>query len=100
MFVNSVSGPKMYEFNEDGWDSYAPNGVTLDRKAENTQFFQVITVDGNTLRYKAHTADGAVYDAFDLKKADDSAKTITTPEDLPAERLFSNTLPYSKLEEQ
>ena len=50
MFVNSVSGPKQYEFSENGWDAYAPTGVTLDRMAENTQFYQVIGIDGDDRR--------------------------------------------------
>ena len=100
MFVNSVSGPKMYEFNEDGWDSFAPTGVKLERKAENTQFFQVLTVDGDRLRYAAHTADGAIYDAFELTKGEDGAKTLTNPDDLPEERMFKNTLPYSRIDER
>ena len=100
MFVNSVSGPKMYEFNEDGWDSYAPSGVKLTRKGENTQFFQVITVDEGTLSYKAHTADGELYDAFELTKTGGDAKTLTNAQELPEERLFSNTIPYSRIEEK
>ncbi|MEO0699008.1 MAG: metallophosphoesterase, partial [Pseudomonadota bacterium] len=100
MFVNSVSGPKMYEFNEDGWDSFAPTGVKLERKAENTQFFQVLTVDGDSLRYAAHTADGEIYDAFELTKSEDGAKTLTNSDDLPEERMFRNTLPYSRIDDR
>ncbi|MEL6688405.1 MAG: FN3 domain-containing metallophosphoesterase family protein, partial [Pseudomonadota bacterium] len=48
MFVNSVSGPKMYNFKETEWDEYADTGVDLVRKAENTQFFQII-LDANDL---------------------------------------------------
>ncbi len=63
VYVVSVSGPKMYDAAKSGWDAY---GATLDRKAENTQLFQVIRIAGDTLRYQAHTATGALYDAFDL----------------------------------
>lgn len=59
MFVVSVSGPKMYKLTDDRW---------FDRSAENTQLFQVLTIDGDTLQYKAITVTGKVYDAFDLVK--------------------------------
>lgn len=96
MFVNSVSGPKQYEFSKTGWQQYAPTGVKLDRRAENTQFYQVIEVDGAALRYAAYTADGALYDAFALEKSASGAKTLTAPADLPPERRFDNTMPYPK----
>ena len=58
MYVVSVSGPKMYK-----------NGVAPGvRRAHNTQLYQVITVDGDELRYQAKTATGELYDAFTLKK--------------------------------
>jgi hypothetical protein len=63
VYVVSVSGPKMYEFTPEGWTPYP---ATLDRRAENTQLFQVITIDGDRLEYRSHTATGALYDAFDL----------------------------------
>lgn len=59
MYVVSVSGPKMYKIHDDRW---------MDRAAENTQLFQVITIDNDTLSYKAITVTGQVYDAFDLVK--------------------------------
>ncbi len=65
VYVVSVSGPKMYSFKEGSWDGYQ---ATLDRMAEDTQLFQTVTVDGNTLRYRAYTATGEPYDAFDLVK--------------------------------
>ena len=34
--------------------------------AERTQLYQVITVDGDQIRYKACTATGRLYDAFEL----------------------------------
>ncbi|MDJ0979059.1 MAG: FN3 domain-containing metallophosphoesterase family protein [Erythrobacter sp.] len=99
MFVNSVSGAKMYPFNKDGWDRYAPNGVTLDRKGENTQFFQVIELEDGQLHYAAYSADGALYDEFRLEKSADGSKALANTATLPPERTFENTLPYEKLEE-
>lgn len=59
MYVVSVSGPKMYDISDDPW---------MDRKARNTQLFQIITIDGNTLHFQSFTAHGELYDAFDLEK--------------------------------
>jgi 3',5'-cyclic AMP phosphodiesterase CpdA len=95
MFVNSVSGSKQYEFSATGWDQYAPTGVTLDRRGENTQFYQVIGIDGDALHYAAYTADGALYDEALLHKSGAGLKSIR-PGEAPQtnERRFSNTLPY------
>lgn len=59
VYVVSVSGPKMYELKKD---------IAMPRSAEDTQLYQIITVDGDTLRYEARTAVGDLYDAFDLRK--------------------------------
>lgn len=59
MYVVSVSGPKMYDISDDPW---------MDRKARNTQLFQIITIEGNTLKFQSFTANGELYDAFDLEK--------------------------------
>lgn len=57
--VVSVSGPKMYKIHDNSWAR-----VT----AENTQLFQIITIDGDELRYEARTAVNRLYDAFTLRK--------------------------------
>ncbi|UTA67120.1 metallophosphoesterase family protein [Emticicia sp. 21SJ11W-3] len=59
VYVVSVSGPKMYDISNDPW---------MNRKASNTQLFQILTVEGNSLLYKAFTATGELYDSFELKK--------------------------------
>lgn len=98
MFVNSVSGPKQYDFSKNGWDDYAPTGVRLERKAENTQFYQVIGIDGDELHYAAYMADGALYDEVRLQKSAEGLKAITTIDTkLPPERSFENTLPYDSV---
>ena len=61
MYVVSVSGPKQYKLTPNKW---------WDRAAENTQLYQVISVNGDTLEYRAMTATGELYDAFDLVKQD------------------------------
>ncbi|MBC2607383.1 fibronectin type III domain-containing protein [Pelagicoccus albus] len=59
VYVVSVSGPKMYPITKNGF---------AKRVAEDTQLYQVISIDGNTLDYKAFTATGRLYDAFTLEK--------------------------------
>lgn len=59
VYVVSVSGPKMYAVQKQDW---------MERSAARTQLYQVIRIDGNTLRYESRTARGLLYDAFDLVK--------------------------------
>jgi 3',5'-cyclic AMP phosphodiesterase CpdA len=58
VYVVSVSGPKMY----------AATAKWAVRSAEDTQLFQVITIDGDELRYEARTATNRIYDTFTLTK--------------------------------
>ncbi len=59
VYVVSVSGPKMYNLQKTDW---------MLRSAEDTQLYQIISIDGDTLRYQARTAVGQVYDGFELRK--------------------------------
>lgn len=59
VYVVSVSGPKMYDLKKSDW---------MVRSAEDTQLYQIISIDADTLRYEARTAVGDLYDAFDLHK--------------------------------
>lgn len=59
VYVVSVSGPKMYDASGSSW---------AVRTAEDTQLFQVITLDGDELRYVARTATNRLYDQFTLYK--------------------------------
>ena len=61
VYVVSVSGPKMYDIGK-------PTRPEFQRIAEDTQLFQIITIDGNELRYQARTATGQPYDGFTLVK--------------------------------
>lgn len=72
VYVVSVSGPKM---NKLGAAKDEPAGFAK-REAEDTQFFQIISVDGRTLQYEAWTATGVLYDAFTLTKKSDGAKEL------------------------
>ena len=67
MYVVSVSGPKMYDVSDDPW---------MDRRAANTQLFQIISIEGNKLSYEAYTAAGELYDAFDLMKSPGKANRL------------------------
>jgi 3',5'-cyclic AMP phosphodiesterase CpdA len=59
VYVVSVSGPKMYGLQRESF---------MKRAAEQTQLYQIVHIDGRTLKYEAHTATGELYDAFTLKK--------------------------------
>ncbi|GGK07611.1 purple acid phosphatase family protein [Luteimonas terricola] len=58
-YVVSVAGAKQYLLSEEARDTMAP-------VAEDTQLFQVVRIDGDTLRYEARTVTGRLYDAFSL----------------------------------
>ena len=72
MYVVSVSGPKMYDISDDPW---------MDRRARNIQLFQLISIEGDELRYQAFTATGELYDAFRLQKR--SGKPNVVINDIP-----------------
>ncbi|PQO47863.1 purple acid phosphatase family protein [Blastopirellula marina] len=61
VYVVSVSGPKMYSLNAHPF---------MNSTAANTQLYQIISVDGDTIKYEARTAVGDVHDSFTLKKRD------------------------------
>jgi 3',5'-cyclic AMP phosphodiesterase CpdA len=95
VFVTSSAGQKMYPLAPGGWDQFAEQGAVLRRTAENTPFFQVISIDGDTLHYEARTSTGLLYDAFRIEKSDRGPNKVTElPTDFDAERNFDNTGPY------
>ncbi len=59
VYLTSVSGSKMYELSKQPW---------MHRGAENTQLFQVISINGDKLTVEARTATGSLYDKFELIK--------------------------------
>ncbi len=80
VYVVSVSGPKQYPRND----------FTFARRAEDTQLYQIISIDGEQLRYQARTATGTLYDGFALKKSPGKPNQLInqipdTPENLRAE---------------
>ncbi len=67
IYVVSVSGPKMYTLKK-----YPKDEDPFVRRAADTQLYQIITIDGDELRYEARTAVGDLYDAFTLRKKPDA----------------------------
>jgi len=92
VYVVSVSGGKMYGLRKNAWEGYE---AQRDRAAENTQLFQVITIENDKLSFESYTAVGELYDAFDLiKKAGQPNEFVERDNEAIAERRFSNTIPY------
>ena len=58
-YMVSVAGAKQYLLSPEARASMAP-------VAEDTQLYQRVRIDGDTLRYEARTVTGALYDAFSL----------------------------------
>lgn len=75
VFAVSVSGPKMYQ---------AKKRNVMQRVAEGTQLYQLVTVEKNRIHYQAKTAAGELYDEFELhrngEKVEIKDMTPKTPE--------------------
>lgn len=59
IYVVSVSGPKLYPAGDKEW---------MQKNISYTQLYQVISINKNTLSYKAISASGELRDEFKLKK--------------------------------
>jgi 3',5'-cyclic AMP phosphodiesterase CpdA len=96
VYVNSVSGAKMYEIKPDRWEDF--EGIKMERGAENTQLYQVVRVQQDTMHYRSYTATGQRYDAFDLvqRNGDAPNEMIERPPANTAERTHENTLDYTR----
>jgi hypothetical protein len=81
VYAVSVSGPKMYESQDQEW---------MERRGEFTQLFQIITVRNDTISYEAYTPMGSLYDAFDLVKDQNGKKKLTNREPEIPERFRSD----------
>ena len=68
-YLVSVVGAKQYRLG-------AQARQNMDPTAEDTQLFQVIRIDGDTLRYESRTATGRLYDAFELRGATPAARAL------------------------
>jgi len=74
VYVTSVSGPKQYDLDTEQIKRYTADGYLLDKATEQTQFFQVITIEDNTLTYVAYTTLGEEYDRAIITKDFESGK--------------------------
>ena len=68
VYVTSVSGPKQYGLDLKQMQAYKSQGYRSDKTAEQTQFFQVISIEDNTLSYVAYTVTGGEYDRATITK--------------------------------
>lgn len=68
LYITSVSGPKQYKADVQKINNYKVDGYEVDVLAENTQFFQVISIENEKLTYIAYTALGDEYDKAVITK--------------------------------
>jgi len=87
VYVVSVSGPKMYELGRRPF---------MRRAAEDTQLFQIITIDGEQLLYEARTATWELYDGFVLRKEPGARRALI--EQMPGTK--ENRRPESEREKR
>ena len=81
VYMVSVAGKKMYGLNDRA--SWQP-----DRVAEDTQMYQVVRVDTDTIAVESRMATGDLYDAFALEKRPDGTSRLVESSDvLPASRV-------------
>ena len=73
LYVTSVSGPKQYKVDKEQIKNYGADGYKSDKIGEQTQFFQVISVENNKLIYSAYTTLGNLYDKACLLYTSDAA---------------------------
>jgi len=99
VFVTSVSGAKQYRIKQQRWDDYADDGAVLDRAGENTQFYQLIEIDGERLDYAAYTATGERYDRFALTRGEDGRLRLVETGGAGAERGHDNTADYGGVDD-
>ena len=79
----SVAGSKMYGVNDRA-------RTQPDRAAEETQLYQTVEVLPSRLEVRSFTANGRLYDAFDLNRDKQGRNRLVEPaKNLPAERFCS-----------
>lgn len=92
VYVVSVSGGKMYNLRPNAWDGWEAD---RERAAENTQLFQVITVDGDILKFESYTATGDLYDAFEIIKNNNGTnRFVELQHQAISGRYHDNTISY------
>ena len=76
VYVTSVSGPKHYKLSLEQLKSFGTDGYELDKAGEDTQFFQVISIEDNNLIYTAYNTVGEKFDEFVLTKNFKTGRSI------------------------
>lgn len=84
IYVTSVLGAKQYDAGSREWAA---------RFGQDLQLYQIIAIDGSTLRYEARTAEGRPYDAFTIRKTgrggvfQDGSRTLGTEKLRPVKKV-------------
>ena len=68
LYITSVSGPKQYSIENENFIKYEEDGYMLGKTGEQTQFFQLISIENNQLTYDAYTTLGDLYDRVIITK--------------------------------
>ena len=78
LYITSVSGPKQYDLDREQIKNYESDGYYAVKFGEQTQFFQVISIENDKLIYSAYTTLGTLYDkAIITKDFSTGQKTIS-----------------------
>ena len=87
-YVVSVSGGKMYALN--GGENWTGNGAEVRSTSQDTQLYQMIDVDADTIRFEARYANGEHHDGFVIRKNAEGERTVNdfrTPENTVGEQV-------------
>ncbi|WJK38480.1 metallophosphoesterase family protein [Solwaraspora sp. WMMA2056] len=100
VYVVSVSGGKMYTLN--GGTNWTGNGAEVVSSSQNTQLYQMIDVEADSIRFEARYANGEHHDGFLIRKNAAGERTVNeirTPENTTGEqvRVDRTTLPMEGL---
>jgi len=74
VYVVSVTGSKMYGLNDRA-------DTQPVRAAENTELYQLVDVEEDRIAFRALTATGRLYDAFDLVRGEDGLNRLVESEE-------------------
>ena len=72
VYLVSVSGPKMYRVGDEA-------KATMQKTGERKQLYQIISVDGDHMKYEAFLVTGELYDSFELVKQEDGTNKFVKP---------------------
>ena len=84
VYVTSVTGAKQYDAGNRDWAA---------RFGQDLQLYQIIAVNGSLLTFQARTADGRLYDAFELRKRGSRTNFLDRSGSLGPERLRGGVKP-------